>query len=178
MSTAKEKLSSGAGLGGGRLEVGGEAPGFRLPSNRGEIDLADFRGRKSVVLYFVREFACMTCQMHAAALVKAYPAIQAAGAEVLAIGGGSVDDAARMAQRLRAPFPILADGSRSVYERYHVDKALAFIQRSATFAIDIDGRVAYAHRSTNPAGGLNMGELMSALSALPIAPEQIEGPAR
>ncbi len=38
-------------------KIGSHAPGFRLPStNGGEIALSDFRGRKNVVLFFVREF--------------------------------------------------------------------------------------------------------------------------
>ena len=145
------------------LETGAIAPGFRLPSNRGDVALADYRGKRGVVLYFIREFGCMTCQFHASTLVKAYPEIQATGFEVLVIGGGSVSDAVKMAARLRAPFPILADRERTVYEAYNVDKALAFIQRSATFVVDVDGRVVYAHRSTSPAGGLNVGEVMAAV---------------
>ena len=145
------------------LETGATAPTFRLPSNQGDVDLADYRGKSGVVLYFIREFGCMTCQFHATSLVKAYAEVQGAGFQVLVIGGGSTADASKMAQRIRAPFPILADKERAVYEMYNVDKALAFIQKSATFVVDLDGKVVYAHRSTSPSGGLVMGELMSAI---------------
>jgi peroxiredoxin Q/BCP len=145
------------------VEIGSPAPDFRLPSNRGEVALSDYCGKKRVLLYFIREFGCLTCQFHAAALVKAYPQIEAAGCEVLVIGGGNEIDAVKMAHRLTAPFPILADGDRSVYERYNVDKVFAFLQRSATFIIDVDGRIAYAHRSANPSAGLNIGEVLAAL---------------
>ncbi len=38
-------------------KIGSHAPDFRLPSTNGsEIELSDFRGRKNVVLFFVREF--------------------------------------------------------------------------------------------------------------------------
>jgi peroxiredoxin Q/BCP len=38
-------------------KIGSRAPDFRLPSTDGsEIALSDFRGRKNVVLFFVREF--------------------------------------------------------------------------------------------------------------------------
>jgi peroxiredoxin len=145
------------------LETGAAAPNFRLPSNLGDIALADYHGKRGVVLYFIREFACMSCQFHAAALVKAHPEIQAAEFEVLVIGGGSPSDAVRMAHRLHAPFPILADHDRSVYEQYNVDKALAFIQRSATFIVDAGGRIVYAHRSTHPSAGLNMKEVLEVI---------------
>jgi len=38
-------------------KIGSYAPDFRLPSTSGsEVGLSDFRGRKNVVLFFVREF--------------------------------------------------------------------------------------------------------------------------
>jgi len=145
------------------LDTGAVAPTFRLSSTNGDVDLASYQGKAGVVLYFIREFGCMTCQFHANSLVKAYAEIQTAGFEVLVIGGGSTSDAAKMAQRIHAPFPVLADTRRAVYELYNVDKALAFIQKSATFVVDVDGRIVYAHRSTNPSGGLNLGEVMAAI---------------
>ena len=147
------------------LEAGATAPRFRLPSNHGDVDIADYRGKKGLVLYFIREFGCMTCQHHASTLVKAYAEIQGAGCEVLVIGGGSTADAVKMVQRLKIPFPVLADGDRSVYAQYNVDKAFAVIQKSATFVVDVDGKVVYAHLSTNPSGGLNLGELMAVVRA-------------
>jgi len=142
------------------VDVGDFAPEFRLPSTHGEIAFVDYRGRRGTVLYFIREFGCMTCQMHALSLVKAHAQITESGFDVLVIGGGTETDASKMAQRIKAPFPILADRERSVYDRYGVDKALQIIQRSAAFVVDVDGRVSYAHRSTNPAAGLNLPDIL------------------
>lgn len=148
------------------LEAGSTAPAFRLPSSTdGEVFLENCLTAGGAVLYFIREFGCMSCQFHAAALVKAYPDIKDRGFEVLVIGGGERSDAVKMAARLRAPFPILADRDRRVYDLYDVDKALMFIQRSATFVIDKRRRIVYAHRSTNPSGGLNLTEVLGAVEA-------------
>jgi peroxiredoxin len=39
------------------IEVGLPAPNFALESNTGQIiDLSDYKGRKNVILYFMREF--------------------------------------------------------------------------------------------------------------------------
>ncbi len=39
-------------------KIGSHAPDFRLSATNGsEISLSDFRGKKNVVLFFVREFA-------------------------------------------------------------------------------------------------------------------------
>lgn len=141
-----------------QVEVGDLAPEFRLPSTKGEVGLADFTG--GVVLYFIREFGCMTCQMHAAALVKAYVELRGAGFEVVVVGGGSEADAVKMGQRIKAPFPVAADVERSTYGRYGVDKALLVIQRSAAFVVDSDGHIVYAHRSMNPAGGLDLPSIL------------------
>jgi hypothetical protein len=41
------------GAGGGQLPIGGVAPDFSLPSERGEqIALADYRGKQPVLLFF------------------------------------------------------------------------------------------------------------------------------
>ncbi len=38
------------------FEIGSPAPNFRLPaSSGGEVELADYLGKKKVVLFFVRE---------------------------------------------------------------------------------------------------------------------------
>ena len=38
-------------------KIGSHAPDFKLPSTDGsEIRLSDFRGKKNVILFFVREF--------------------------------------------------------------------------------------------------------------------------
>jgi len=40
------------------LTVGSSAPGFSLPASNGaQISLADFRGKKSVYLFFIREYS-------------------------------------------------------------------------------------------------------------------------
>ena len=40
------------------VEVGSVAPDFSLESNRGKtVHLSDYKGRKFVVLYFMREFS-------------------------------------------------------------------------------------------------------------------------
>lgn len=82
------------------------------------------------------------------------------------IGGGSREDAARLARLLDLPFPVLADTDRQVYQRYGLDKVLLFIQRSATVLVDKEGTVRYIHRATNPNASLEMNELLNAVKEL------------
>jgi peroxiredoxin len=76
--------------------------------------------------------------------------LQAAGADVLVILGESQERAARYAEILHVPFPILADPSREVYHRYGLEKAFLVMQRTASVVIDRSGRIRYMKRVTNP----------------------------
>lgn len=49
-----------------------------------------------------------------------YPRIQSAGGEVVAITMGNVLQAAAFRERLRLPFPCLADPGRAAYQAYQV----------------------------------------------------------
>ena len=150
------------------IQVDLRAPDFQLPAHSGQtIALSDYRGRQAIVLFFTREFSCPQCQLHARQLARAYEDIRARGAEVLVIGAGTVGDARRYAERLGVPYPVLADGDRSVYERYMLERVfLSLIQRSAIFLVDRDGTIRYAHVSTNPSRTLRAADLMSALERL------------
>jgi peroxiredoxin len=69
---------------------------------------------------------------------------------VLIILGDSQQHAARYAEALHLPFPVLADPSREVYHRYGLEKAYLLLQRTASVVIDRSGRIRYMKRVTNP----------------------------
>src|SRR5262245_35385118 len=126
------------------VEVGSAAPNFSLESNKGNtIQLSDYQGHSSVVLYFMREFTCLQCQRHATQLSRMYEQLQDQNVEVLVVGGGERKDAERLSKLLNLPYAVLADPDRSVYARYALDKVLIAIQRSGTFLIDKAGIVRY-----------------------------------
>jgi len=116
--------------------VGSEAPNFTLAGSRGEISLSDYLGKQNVVLYFMREFSCSFCQKHVAQLKQLYSTLQSHSTEVLVIGGGSREEAERLATKLQVPFPVLADTDRGVYHRYGLEKVMFSPQRSGTILVD------------------------------------------
>jgi peroxiredoxin len=151
----------------GEFALGSAAPNFSLTSAKGSvIKLADFRGQKNVVLYFVREFACMSCQRNAAELNRMYTDLQAQNTEVLVIGGGSSKDAERMADRLQLTFPVLGDPAREIYRNYGLSKVLGAYQRSGTFLIDKQGILRYMHQVTNPQASVDKTTLISEIKKL------------
>lgn len=62
--------------------------------------------------------------------------------------------------------PVLDDAEGTVYERYNLDKALLFVQRSATFLVDKEGIVRYVQRAVNPQASLDEEELLDAVERL------------
>ncbi len=151
------------------VEVGLVAPDFSLESSEGKtIHLSDYRGQKNVVLYFMREFVCLSCQRHAEKLGSLYPSIQAQDTEVLVIGHGNRKLAGYVSKNLKLPFPLLFDETRErdVYQSYHLSRVLLTIQRSGTFLIDKQGIVRYIHQVTRPQASFDEPELMREIKKL------------
>ena len=76
--------------------------------------------------------------------------IEAKGTSVLVIGPRGQAAAALTAQKLKAPFPVLADPIRRAYRAYGFVKSFWVILQSGAALIDREGVVRYMHRSVNP----------------------------
>jgi peroxiredoxin len=92
----------------------------------------------------------MQCRSHSAQLGRSFKEFQAANCEVLVILGDSLEKARRYVDSLHMPFPVLADPERSIYHRYGLEKAMVFIQRTASVVIDRNGVIRYIKSTTNP----------------------------
>jgi len=97
------------------VEIGKVAPSFRLPSGQGpEIGLDDYRGRRSVIVWFTKGMACPFCRQHMTQLVRGYPSFQALNAEVLEVTPTSPERARFYVSQFNIPFPYLCDPTRVV----------------------------------------------------------------
>lgn len=92
----------------------------------------------------------MQCRAHVAQLGRLNQEFQSQGAEVLVILGDTAQHAQRYAEALHLPFPVLADPDRQVYHQYGLEKALAFVQRTASIIVDWNGVIRYFRSATNP----------------------------
>lgn len=144
------------------VNVGTTVSDFALPSTNGQLRLSEYRG-KQVVLYFMRAFSCNVCQQHVARLQRQYPQLQQHNTEVLIIGPEPLADATRLQQRMKLPFPVVADSDGVAYQQYTLNKTLGVLQHSASFLIDTAGILRYARRSTLPMGSLKEDELLDAV---------------
>jgi peroxiredoxin Q/BCP len=124
------------------VRVGELAPDFEAVACSGQmVRLADFRGRKKVVLFFFPRAFSLACTVEVRNFRDNYSRITALNAELIGI---SVDRSERNCQFARSEglqFTLIGDQSRAISERYGVIWPVLRIDRRATFVIDEAGRV-------------------------------------
>lgn len=104
------------------MEIGQRAPDFRLPSGRGgEVGLADYRGRSSVIVWFTKGMACPFCRTQMSQLARGYAQIKALGAEILQVTATTPERARFFTKNFRIPFQYLCDPDYAVHRQWGVD---------------------------------------------------------
>jgi peroxiredoxin len=99
--------------------VGQVAPQFALPSIRGTmVDLASFRGRRNVVVWFSRGFTCPFCRVYTDSVRAGYAALRAADTEVIQIAPNLLESARRFFAQAPLPFPFVCDPDKRLYAVY------------------------------------------------------------
>ncbi len=92
------------------IAVGQPAPSFRLPAGQGgQIGLDDYRGRKSVIVWFTKGMCCPFCRSHMSQLARGYSKFKALGAELIEVTPTTPERARSYVQKFRIPFPYLCD---------------------------------------------------------------------
>ncbi|HWP64960.1 MAG TPA: peroxiredoxin [Candidatus Limnocylindria bacterium] len=137
-------------LGGGEAGVkpGDRAPDFTLPDATGRmVSLADFRGRKPVVLYFYPKDDTPGCTKEACSFRDHYEDFAAAGAEVIGVSSDSGEAHRKFIEKHRLPFTLLSDRQGEVRKRYGVPATLGLLPGRVTFVIDRDGVVRHVFNS-------------------------------
>ena len=131
------------------LKEGAKAPDFTLPSSDGgEVSLSDFKGKKSVVLYFYPKDDTPGCTKEACDLRDLRKKFQAVGAEIFGVSFDSIESHKKFITKYKLPFPLLSDADKKVAEMYGVYKQKSFMGKSymgierTTFVIDKDQKIA------------------------------------
>jgi thioredoxin-dependent peroxiredoxin len=137
-------------LGGGKsgIEAGQPAPDFALPDAEGKpVRLADFRGKKAVVLYFYPKDDTPGCTAEACSFRDSYEDFQDAGAEVIGVSSDSASSHAKFAKRHKLPFTLLSDAKGEVRKKYGVPSTMGLLPGRVTFVIDKKGIVRHVFNS-------------------------------
>ena len=116
-----------------KLQAGQQAIDFHVRDIHGTpINLANFSGKK-LMISFYRYASCPLCNLRVHELIQHFPAFNAKGLAMLAFFQSPAEGIQKYVGKQEAPFPIIADPSHEIYQRYGVTsswlgfgKAIAF----------------------------------------------------
>jgi thioredoxin-dependent peroxiredoxin len=124
------------------LKVGDMAPNFTLSSTTGtDFTLADYRGRKNVVLAFVPKAFTSGCTKEMTAYQAGIGDFNGVEAQVVGISTDDLDTLKRWSTELKTVFPLLSDANRKVSGQYGVLAGVLGFANRTTFVIDTEGRI-------------------------------------
>jgi peroxiredoxin Q/BCP len=130
--------------------VGSVAPDFTLPASGGAmVRLADFREKKTVVLFFYPKDMTSACTKEACGFRDHYTALKKVGVEVLGISPDPVRQHDRFVEKHDLNFLLLADEDHAVARQYGVWQVKSMFGREymgivrTTFIVDKSGRIAH-----------------------------------
>lgn len=143
--------------GGYRVQIGEPATPFELPDQDGNIvRLTDYRGKRHLLLIFVRGDWCPGCHMMLRTYEKNNEKFKEKNILVMAIGPDPVGVNRGMVERLGLDFKVLADEGQKTamvygvqlkeYDNDFAEKYEEGIPLPASFLIDINGIVRYVSR--------------------------------
>jgi peroxiredoxin Q/BCP len=129
--------------------IGKPAPDFTLPSTTGEpVSLKQFKGKKTVVLYFYPKDETPGCTKEACAFRDLSAEFDAHGAVILGVSNDPMESHLKFKDKLQLPFTLLSDEDAAVSRAYGVYKQKNLYGKKsmgierATFIIDRTGRIA------------------------------------
>ena len=126
----------------GKVNIGDMAPDFELKDKDGNlVKLSDFRGEKSVVVYFYPKDETPGCTAQACSFRDSYQDFTDAGAEVIGISSDGSSSHSGFAENHRLPFILLSDLSGKVRKAYGAYDLLGLIPGRVTFVIDKQGKI-------------------------------------
>src|SRR5262245_24238581 len=122
------------------LNTGDEAPNFTLKNAAGaDVELASFKGKNTVVLYFYPKDFTPGCTAEAESFRDDFERFKKAGAVILGVSVDDVNSHKSFASKLNLPFDLLADVGGAVSRQYGV---MGWIMaRRVTYVIGRDGKI-------------------------------------
>ena len=129
--------------------IGRPAPDFTLPSTTGEnISLKQFKGKKTVILYFYPKDETPGCTREACSFRDQYAEFEKHNAVILGVSADSLESHQHFREKNNLPFPLLADEDATLSKMYGVYKQKNLYGKKSmgiertTFVVDRTGRVA------------------------------------
>lgn len=150
---------------------GMQAPDFSLRNEKGDlVSLADFSGKKYVVLYFYPKDATPGCTTQACDFRDTHEDFSNMNAVILGVSPDSEASHTKFIEKQGLPFSLLVDENQAVSEKYGVWKLKKMFGREymgierSTFLIDPTGTVVKEWRKVKVKGHIE--EALSTLREL------------
>ena len=128
------------------LRIGQRAPDFDVTSSSGQrLRLADFLGKKKVVLYFYPADFTLVCTRETCGFRDSYAELADKDTEIIGISVDSNESHQRFAKEYNVPFALVSDASRTLAQSFD---ATSFFSRMTgkvgrvTYVIDKNGVIA------------------------------------
>lgn len=153
------------------LKEGNYAPDFKMNTdNDGSVNLAQFQGKKNVVLYFYPKDDTPGCTMEAKQFAEAARQFEQLDTVILGVSKDTVQSHNKFKEKFCLPFQLASDETGTVCDAYDTwveknmyGKAYMGIARD-TFLIDKQGKIRRIWRKVKPEG--HAAEVLEAVRAL------------
>jgi peroxiredoxin Q/BCP len=123
-----------------KLEMGDKAPNFATTTYDGRpISLADYLGKRSLVVFFYPKDGTPVCTQEACAFRDSYEKFVEAGTEVIGVSGDREEIHRSFAQNHKLTFPLISDSDGSMRRAFGVPKTLGILPGRVTYVIDKEG---------------------------------------
>ena len=117
------------------LEVGDEAPVFKAISDKGPVNLAEYRGQKNVVLAFYFSDFTPVWKGELQAFQKDIKRFEDLNTQVLGVSSDSIETHKEFTEEYGITFPLVSDADKSVRKLYGKGRI--------TYLIDKNGIIQY-----------------------------------
>ena len=129
------------------LKAGTTAPEFTATLDDGStFDLASYRGKKHVVLYFYPKDFTGGCTAQACSFRDNYGLIGEHDAVIVGVSGDSEASHTSFKDTSQLPFPLVADPDRRVHKLYEAVGLIPWMTPRITYVIDKEGVIRTAIR--------------------------------
>ena len=128
--------------------VGQPAPLFSLTSVQGDpVELAAYRGRRNVVVWFSRGFTCPFCRVYMDGMREGYDLLRSAETEIIQVGPNLLQSARIFFGHSPTPYPFVCDPDKRLFAVYGLgDRGALEATRSAVVSFSY----AFTHGDTGP----------------------------
>ncbi|NIP62675.1 MAG: thioredoxin-dependent thiol peroxidase [Nitrosopumilaceae archaeon] len=140
------------------VSEGDNVPNFELQdANGNKVKSSDLKGKKHVIYFYPKDFT-PGCTTEADEFSRDYEKFRKRGIEVIGISPDNVDSHKKFCEKMKIPFPLLADTNKETSKKFGVwgkknfmGKEFMGVTRS-TFLVDEKGKIVKAYPKVKPKG--------------------------